>query len=48
LFEAAPKVRKIQFECSATTVDIEALAARYQNEDFWRRSLIERDDDTQE
>jgi hypothetical protein len=27
-------------------VDIEALAARYQNEDFWRRSMTEGDDDS--
>ena len=30
---------------SAPPVDIEALAARYENEDFWRRSLYEEDDD---
>jgi hypothetical protein len=26
-------------------VDIDALAARYRNEDFWRRAMTERDDD---
>jgi TnpA family transposase len=41
-------IGNLDFTTSSTTVDIEALAARYQNEDFWRRSMIERDDDTQE
>ncbi|WP_353073931.1 Tn3 family transposase [Tunturiibacter gelidoferens] len=30
---------------SSSPVDIEALAARYQNEDFWRRSMTEGDED---
>jgi hypothetical protein len=34
------------FTTSPTPVDIEALAARYQNEDFWRRSMTEGDDDS--
>ena len=31
-----------------TPVDMEALAARYQNEDFWRRSMTEEDDESSE
>jgi hypothetical protein len=30
---------------SFTAFDIEALAARYQNEDFWRRSMQEGDEE---
>jgi hypothetical protein len=33
------------FTTSSSPVDIEALAARYQNEEFWRRSLLETDND---
>jgi hypothetical protein len=33
------------FTISSTQVDIEALAARYQNQDFWLRSMSEGDDD---
>jgi TnpA family transposase len=33
---------------SAPAVDIEALAARYQNRDFWLRSMTEGDDDAQQ
>jgi hypothetical protein len=36
------------FTTSSTPVDIEALAARYQNEDFWRRSMTEGDNDSPE
>lgn len=38
-------IGNFDFTTSSTPVDIEALAARYQNEDFWRRSMIEGDDD---
>jgi hypothetical protein len=33
------------FTANSSPVDIEALAARYENEDFWRRSMTEGDDD---
>jgi Tn3 transposase DDE domain len=33
------------FTTRSSPVDIEALAARYRNEDFWHRSLTEGDDD---
>lgn len=33
------------FTTSSTPVDIEALAARYQNQDFWRRSMTETEGD---
>ena len=36
------------FTTSPTPVDMEALAARYQNEDFWHRSMTEEDDDSPE
>jgi hypothetical protein len=36
------------FTTSPTPVDMEALAARYQNEDFWRRSMTEEDDESSE
>jgi hypothetical protein len=38
-------IGNFDFTISSTQVDIEALAARYQNEDFWRRSMTEVDDD---
>jgi hypothetical protein len=38
-------IGNFDFTTSSTAVDIEALAARYQNEDFWRRSMTEGDDD---
>jgi hypothetical protein len=33
------------FTTGTSPVDIEALAERYENPDFWRRSLQEADDD---
>jgi hypothetical protein len=33
------------FTTSSTPVDIEALAARYQNQDFWHRSMTEAEGD---
>jgi len=33
------------FTTGSAPVDIDALAGRYQNEDFWRRSMSEGDDD---
>jgi hypothetical protein len=41
-------IGNFDFTTSSTPVDIEALAARYQNEDFWRRSMTEGDDDSPE
>ena len=41
-------IGNFDFTTSSTPVDIEALAARYQNEDFWRRSMTEGDDDSTE
>jgi TnpA family transposase len=41
-------IGNFDFTASSTPVDIEALAARYQNEDFWRRSITEGDDDSPE
>jgi hypothetical protein len=38
-------IGNFDFTTSSAPVDIEALAARYQNEDFWRRSMSEGDDD---
>jgi len=34
------------FTAGSSEVDIEALAARYQNEDFWRRSMSEAEDES--
>jgi hypothetical protein len=36
-------IGNFDFTTSSTPVDIEALAERYQNEDFWRRSMTEGD-----
>jgi hypothetical protein len=41
-------IGNFDFTTSTTPVDIEALAARYQQEDFWRRSMSEGDDDSHE
>jgi hypothetical protein len=41
-------IGNFDFTTSSTPVDMEALAARYQNEDFWRRSMTEGDDDSTE
>jgi Tn3 transposase DDE domain len=38
-------IGNFDFTASSSPVDIEALAARYQNEDFWRRSMTEGDED---
>jgi TnpA family transposase len=38
-------IGNFDFTTSSSPVDIEALAARYQNEEFWRRSLLETDND---
>ncbi len=38
-------IGNFDFTTSAPPVDMEALAARYENEDFWHRSLYEEDDD---
>ena len=38
-------IGNFDFTTSPSPVDIEALAARYQNEDFWRRSMTEGDGD---
>ena len=38
-------IGNFDFTTSSSPVDIEALAARYQNQDFWRRSLKEADED---
>lgn len=38
-------IGKLDFTTSSSPVAIEALAARYQHEDFWRRSMTEGDDD---
>jgi hypothetical protein len=39
-------IGNFDFTTNSTPVDMEALAARYQNEDFWRRSMTEGDDDS--
>jgi len=41
-------IGKFDFTTSSTPVDIEALAARYQNEDFWRLSMQEGDEESPE
>jgi hypothetical protein len=38
-------IGNFDFMSSSTPVDIEALAARYQDEDFWCRSTQERDEE---
>jgi hypothetical protein len=38
-------IGNFDFTTSSSPVDIEALAARYENEDFWRRSIQEGEDD---
>ena len=38
-------IGNFDFTTTSSPVDIEALAARYQDEDFWRRSMAEGDDD---
>ncbi|WP_051978954.1 Tn3 family transposase [Edaphobacter aggregans] len=38
-------IGNFDFTISSMPVDIEALAARYQNEDFWRRSMQEGDEE---
>jgi hypothetical protein len=41
-------IGNFDFTSSSTPVDIEALAAHYQNEDFWCRSMNEGDDENPE
>jgi hypothetical protein len=41
-------IGNFDFTAGTSQVDIEALAARYENEDFWRRSVQEGDDDDPE
>jgi TnpA family transposase len=41
-------IGNFDFTTSSTPVDIEALAARYQNEDFWRLSMQEGDEESPE
>jgi TnpA family transposase len=38
-------IGNFDFTTSSSPVDIDALAERYRNEDFWRRSMTEGDDD---
>jgi len=38
-------IGNFDFTAGSSEVDIEALAARYQNEDFWRRSMSEAEDE---
>jgi hypothetical protein len=38
-------IGNFDFTTSSMSVDIESLAARFQNKDFWRRSMTEGDDD---
>jgi TnpA family transposase len=38
-------IGNFDFTDGSSVVDIEALAARYQNEDFWRRSMTESNED---
>jgi len=41
-------IGNFDFTTSSSSVDIEALAAYYENEDFWRRSMQEGEDDSPE
>jgi hypothetical protein len=38
-------IGNFDFTTASSEVDIEAIAARYQNEDFWRRSMSEVEDE---
>jgi hypothetical protein len=38
-------IGNFDFTVGSSEVDIEALAAHYQNEDFWRRSMSEVEDE---
>jgi hypothetical protein len=38
-------IGNFDFTTSSSLVDIEAMAERYRNEDFWRRSMTEGDGD---
>jgi hypothetical protein len=40
-------IGNFDFTHGSSAVDIEALAAHYQNQDFWRRSMTEADDGPQ-
>ena len=41
-------IGNFDFTTNSSPVDMEALAACYQNEDFWHRSMREADDDRSE
>jgi len=41
-------IGNFDFTTNSSPVDIDALAARYENEDFWRRSMQEGEDDSPE
>jgi hypothetical protein len=41
-------IGNFDFTTSSSPVDIDALAAHYENEDFWRRSMQEGEDDSPE
>ena len=41
-------IGNFDFTTSSSPIDIDALAAHYENEDFWRRSTQEREDDSPE
>ena len=38
-------IGNFDFSTSSSPVDIGALVARYQNDDFWRSSMTEEDED---
>jgi hypothetical protein len=42
---AMPKVGAFNFEQTESHIDIDALAARYDEPEFWNRALIEEPDD---
>jgi hypothetical protein len=43
---AMPKVGAFNFEQTESQIGIDALAARYDDPDFWTRALIEVPDDS--
>jgi hypothetical protein len=43
---AMPKVGAFNFEQTKSQIDIDALAGRYDDPDFWHRALIEAPDDS--
>ena len=42
---AMPKVGAFNFQPTESHIDIDALAARYDDPDFWNRALVEAPDD---